>query len=149
VICHGDLHPLNVMMEGGDVTGVLDWANARLDDPAWDVGASIALFSHGPIDLPGPLVRIADVARGWLMRRYLNAYLAERQLDMDAVRCFEAMRLLGFLIEVGIVRQSRAGAVAPTTKPTAFESPRVLSGIIRRFNEITGVTPSLPAAKPT
>ena len=25
VICHGDFHPLNVMVDQGNVTGVLDW----------------------------------------------------------------------------------------------------------------------------
>ena len=44
VVCHGDFHPLNVMIEGRDVTGVLDWSWMHLGDPAWDVGASTALL---------------------------------------------------------------------------------------------------------
>src|SRR4029450_12468752 len=29
VICHGDFHPLNVLVENGSATGVIDWANLR------------------------------------------------------------------------------------------------------------------------
>jgi aminoglycoside phosphotransferase (APT) family kinase protein len=145
VLCHGDLHPLNVMLEGDQVSGVLDWANARIDQPAWDVGASIALLGHGPVDLPGPLLPIADLARRWMVGRFVRAYTKQRPIDIDAVRYFEATRLMGFMVEVGIVRQARAGVIAPVTKPTAFEHPRVLRGIFRRFLAITGVDVSLPA----
>jgi hypothetical protein len=82
--------------------------------------------------------------RRWLLRRYLKAYLAERPLDMTAVRYYEAVRLLGFMVEVGVYRQARQGVIPPITKPTAFNDPRVLSGIVRRFHKITGVMPVLP-----
>ena len=29
-LLHMDYHPLNVMVDGGQVTGVLDWANVRV-----------------------------------------------------------------------------------------------------------------------
>src|SRR5919106_2803990 len=35
VICHGDLHPQNVLVEGSRVTGVLDWPNAVVAEPAF------------------------------------------------------------------------------------------------------------------
>ena len=146
VICHGDLHPLNVMMERRDVSGVLDWPNARIDDPAWDVGATVALMGHGPVDLPAPVIPIVNAARRWVVRRYLKEYLVSRPLDRDALEYYEATRLLGFLIEVGTIWHARAGVIAPVSKPTAFESPRVLAGIVQRFTAITGVRPVLPAA---
>ncbi len=58
-ICHGDFHPLNVLVDKGTVSGVIDWTYTRIADPAYDVGATIALFGQGPIDpsliRPGPL----------------------------------------------------------------------------------------------
>jgi len=144
VVCHGDFHPLNVMMEGSNVTGVLDWANMRIADAAWDVGAAIALFGHWPIDLPGPVVPVVNVIRNWLLRRYEKAYLAERPLDLASVRHYEAMRLLGFMVETGIYRQAKAGVIPPTTKAAPFNDPRVLRGITKRFTAITGVAVWLP-----
>jgi aminoglycoside phosphotransferase (APT) family kinase protein len=144
VVCHGDLHPLNIMMEGSTVTGVLDWANMRIGDPMSDVGATVALMTQGPIELPAPLQGIANVARRRIVSRYLETYAEERPLDMGVVRYFEAGRLFGFMLETGMYRQSRAGVIPPTTKRTAFNDPRVLSRIESRFMAITGVRPSVP-----
>ncbi len=41
VICHGDFHPYNILMAAGAVTGVIDWPNAIVADPAFDVASSI------------------------------------------------------------------------------------------------------------
>ena len=34
VICHGDFQPFNVMVKDGEVTGVIDWVNATVAEPA-------------------------------------------------------------------------------------------------------------------
>jgi aminoglycoside phosphotransferase (APT) family kinase protein len=143
-ICHGDFHPLNVMMDGKEVTGVIDWSSMRVMDPAWDVGAAVALFGHGPVDLPGPFIPLVNLVRNRLKDRFLRTYLSHRPLHARSLEYYEAMRLLGFMAEVGEYRLSRTGAISPNDKPTAFNSDRVLSRIIQRFTMIAGVTPSLP-----
>jgi aminoglycoside phosphotransferase (APT) family kinase protein len=143
-ICHGDFHPLNVMMDGGSVSGVLDWAMTQVADPAWDVGASIALFGYGPVDLPGPVLRVVNWLRGGMLRRYVKGYQETMSLDMDAVRYYEAFRLWLFMMEGGQHRQSLVGVIPPLTKPTAFHAKPVLDRIARRFTEITGVAMELP-----
>ncbi|MBI5290013.1 MAG: phosphotransferase [Chloroflexi bacterium] len=144
VVCHGDFHPLNVMIEGNTLAGVLDWAGMRIAEPAWDVGAAIALFGHGPIDLPGPVVPIVNLVRRWLLRRYVNAYHAERPLDAASVRYYEAVRLLGFMVDTGVYRQAKAGIIPPTRMGAPFNHPRVLRGITKRFTAMTGVPVWLP-----
>ncbi|GAA4904868.1 aminoglycoside phosphotransferase (APT) family kinase protein [Actinomycetospora succinea] len=37
VVVHGDLRPEHVLIEGGRITGVLDWSDARAGDPAKDL----------------------------------------------------------------------------------------------------------------
>jgi aminoglycoside phosphotransferase (APT) family kinase protein len=37
-LCHNDIKGENVIAQGGDVTGVIDWAMAELGDPASDLG---------------------------------------------------------------------------------------------------------------
>jgi aminoglycoside phosphotransferase (APT) family kinase protein len=143
-VCHGDLHPLNVMMDGNDVSGVLDWANLRITDPMWDVGATVALMSQGPIELPGVIRPVVDFVRRRLVARYLKTYGAAHQINAASLDYYEAVRLFGFLLEVGTYRQSRAGIRPPSTKPTAFNDPSVVASIARRFKEITGVGLSLP-----
>src|SRR5262249_48683278 len=43
VICHGDFHPLNVLVDRGRLSGVIDWSERRLRfaEPAYDVGATL------------------------------------------------------------------------------------------------------------
>lgn len=37
VLVHGDLHPGNVLAEGGEITGVVDWSGVRLGPRGFDV----------------------------------------------------------------------------------------------------------------
>jgi len=142
-ICHGDFHPLNILLDGGSVSGVLDWAWSKIDDPAWDVGATVALVTQGPLALPGILRGVADAARRWVVDRYLRAYRQLRRVDLDAVRYYEALRCLGMLVEAGEHEQARRGIIAPIAKPTAFSDPRSIRSLITRFRAISGVTPAI------
>ncbi len=66
VICHGDLHPFNLLADGDRVT-VLDWSNALLAPRAYDVAFTSLLLSEPPLRVPGwqrPL-RQADQAGCW------------------------------------------------------------------------------------
>ena len=132
-------------MDKGTVSGVIDWTYTRIADPAYDVGATIALFGQGPIDLPGFVQSAAGIFRRWIIRRYYGAYRRLRPIDSGAVRYYEAMRCLGFLVEAGEHRQADLGVIATPMKPTAFGAPRTVRGIVARFREITGVELALPA----
>ena len=96
------------------------------------------------MDLPGFLHPVVNGFRRGIVRRYLSAYQRLHPLDLAAVRYFEAMRCLGFLLEAGQQRQADLGVIARPEKPTAFGSQRVVDGIIRRVDEITGLTLTLP-----
>jgi aminoglycoside phosphotransferase (APT) family kinase protein len=43
---HGDLHPRNVLMENGRISGVIDWSDMTSGDPATDLAAIWMLFSE-------------------------------------------------------------------------------------------------------
>ena len=104
VICHGDLHPFNLLVDAeadGAVT-VLDWSAALLAPAAYDVAFTSLLLSEPPLDVPRPL---APVARGFgrlLARRFRRAYAsaAARDLDPVSLRWHEAVVCLRALVEV-------------------------------------------------
>lgn len=144
VVCHGDFHPLNILLDGRIVSGVLDWAWAKVDDPMWDVGATIALLTQGPLALPALLHRAATTVRRWLAERYLTSYAARRPVDRDAMRYYEAVRCLAMLLEAGEHIRAQQGIVAPIAKPTAFRDARTISGLIARVVDLTGVRVGLP-----
>jgi len=148
VVCHGDFHPLNVLVDGQRVSGVLDWARTKLADPAWDVGATIALTTHGPLRLPGVLHRAAMTARQWFVDRYVSAYVRLRPLDRTAVRYYEAVRCLAMLVEAGEHIQVQRGVIPPVAKPTAFKDARTLRGLLARVRAISAIDAALPPAAP-
>jgi aminoglycoside phosphotransferase (APT) family kinase protein len=138
-ILHGDYHPLNILMDRGAVSGVIDWPWAAIGDPAFDVGATIAIFSHGPIDLPDFVRPAIDWFRGRFIADYLGEYQKLRPIDVEAVRYYEALRCLGFMMEGGEHFLADARRIERGTKPSAFGDMRQLAGIARRFEAITGV----------
>jgi aminoglycoside phosphotransferase (APT) family kinase protein len=138
-LCHGDFHPLNILLVGDEVSGVIDWTLSRVADPAFDVGATIALFRHGPIDLPAALQPLADVARQPLLRAYRHAYLRERSLDHHVLRYYEAVRCLLLLVEAGEKAKADMGMIPPISKPTAFASSRTKRRIAARLRRIMGL----------
>ena len=73
IICHGDLHPFNLLADGDRVT-VLDWSTALLAPRAHDVGFTSLLLSEPPLRVPGwqrPLVRMFGQT---LARRFVRDY---------------------------------------------------------------------------
>jgi len=146
VICHGDFHPLNILMQRGKVTGVVDWSTGflRISEPEYDVGATSALIALGPLELPRPLVPFANAARRWIVRRYVRGYAQQRSLDPLRLRYYEALRLLAFLTEAGVAAAARSGTIEPTLLSDPFGSPALQRRISRRFADLTAVALVIP-----
>jgi thiamine kinase len=71
-LCHGDLHPQNVIC-APDGPRVIDWQKATAGDPAADVARTALLLRYGRIDL-GRLARYlpVDAGRAALARFYVE-----------------------------------------------------------------------------
>ncbi len=59
VVCHGDIHPFNLLVTDDGSFNLLDWTNANLCRPEYDVGFTAALLRCAPITVP----RIAGAVR--------------------------------------------------------------------------------------
>lgn len=68
-LLHLDLHPLNVMVAGNRVTGVIDWENAMIGDPRADVARTWSLLRLAPLPpasrRPGTGPFRWTIERGW------------------------------------------------------------------------------------
>ena len=49
VLLHLDYHPLNVLVEDGRISAVLDWANARAGDPRADLARTLSILQLAPL----------------------------------------------------------------------------------------------------
>ena len=134
VICHGDLHPFNLLADGDRVT-VLDWSTALLAPRAHDAGFTSLLLSEPPLRVPGwqrPLVRVFGRV---LARRFLRSYQRQAAATFQAgeVRWHQAVVCLRALAEV-------ASWVHAGTDGTHAGHPWLIDGPVfaRRLARLTG-----------
>jgi aminoglycoside phosphotransferase (APT) family kinase protein len=120
-ICHGDYHPLNILMSEGKVTGILDWSGFRITDPVLDVGATkIVLSILAPVLVP-------EIMTTGFAERYLSAYEKESPtFSPIRLRYFEALRCIQGLLEGAEGQQ-------------AWRRPEVLTRILSTISSHTGL----------
>ena len=83
-VCHGDFHPLNVIVDGEDAS-VVDWTDAGVGDRHGDVARTVVLLDVAWIAAGGAAERGALRVLGpRLARRYRRAY--EQHLPLDPRR---------------------------------------------------------------
>jgi aminoglycoside phosphotransferase (APT) family kinase protein len=102
VICHGDLHPFNLLVDDSGAVTVLDWSAARLAPAALDVAFTNLLLSEPPVAAPTLFGPVLGTAGRLLARRFRRAY-AERSgtiIDGPTLRWHEAATCLRALVEV-------------------------------------------------
>jgi aminoglycoside phosphotransferase (APT) family kinase protein len=126
------------------VSGLIDWTRMRLAEPAYDVGATIALLTQGPLRAPAGLGPVLRAGRRLLVAAYLADYRRRRSLDGARLRYCEALRTLLFLLEAGEHRLADLGRRARPEKPTAFGEAGAIARSAARFESITGVRLRLP-----
>ncbi|MEV6524768.1 phosphotransferase [Longispora sp. NPDC051575] len=97
VFIHGDLQIAHVFVAGAEVTGVIDWSEARQGDALYD----LATLTLGHEEHLGDLLAgygsdvDLDVIRGWWSLRSLRAarWLIEHGFDPDSPGCeFDVLR---------------------------------------------------------
>ncbi len=95
VPCHGDFHPLNVLVADRTAT-VIDWTDSALGDRHGDVARTAWLLrTGGGPPAPDPVKRAAmSLALGRLADRYLRAQQRAQPLDPVRVRQWEALHIL-------------------------------------------------------
>ena len=101
VICHGDLHPFNLLRDGARVT-LLDWSTALLAPRSYDVAFTCMALSEPAVAAPGWL----RPALRWLGRRlagrFVRSYQASTGVVIDEAELarYQAVVCLRALVEV-------------------------------------------------
>jgi aminoglycoside phosphotransferase (APT) family kinase protein len=70
---HMDFHPLNVLAEERNLTGIVDWAGAAAGDPRADLARTEVTIETAPIP-PGPLRPVLAALRGLMIRGWRDGY---------------------------------------------------------------------------
>lgn len=140
VVCHGDFHPGNVMVDNGTVTGVIDWPGASFADAEHDVAVTLVLMG---IVAGGLFPDGRELLQGF-RAAYLDAYEERRALGHDRLEYYEVMRSY-----IGFVRgtASMTQGVNPELLPRdgyPWANEWVMQQSAARIREITGLALPLP-----
>ena len=114
VICHGDLHPFNVLVDGASFT-VLDWSAALLAPRAYDVAFTSLLLAEPPLTVPRAIAPALRGAGARLASRFAARYqrAAGARIDPRELRWHQGLGCLRALTEVaGWSQDQLAGARA-------------------------------------
>lgn len=135
-LCHGDLHPFNVLVDENDMITVLDWSAALLAPASHDLAFTSLLLAEPPLVVPPPLRPVVGRAGRALSNRFVAEYerAAGRTVDRDAVAWHQGLVCLRALVEV-------AGWVAAGTIDARAGHPWLISGgpLARRLTALTSV----------
>jgi aminoglycoside phosphotransferase (APT) family kinase protein len=83
VICHGDLHPFNLLVDtDGEVT-VLDWSASLLAPGAYDLAFTGLVLAEPPVAVPRVFRPMVRAAGRWLGHRFRRAYSRHAAIDVD------------------------------------------------------------------
>ncbi len=102
VICHGDLHPFNLLVdEAGKVT-VLDWSAGLLASRAYDVAFTSLVLAEPPIGVPRAARPLVRGGGRLLSRRFLHQYRDRSGVTIDdrSLRWHQSVVCLRALVEV-------------------------------------------------
>lgn len=113
VICHNDFGPYNLLFEGSQLTGVIDFDLASPGPRVWDMG--YAAYRFVPLTDPDnpdvPHAGVADQARR--LTRFCSTYGDRRITPRDVVEAAttKLRELVAFIVEAAAARDAAQQAV--------------------------------------
>jgi aminoglycoside phosphotransferase (APT) family kinase protein len=141
VICHGDLHPQNILARAGQLTGVLDWPNVLVTEPAFDVASTYLILRFVPVELapvPSALRWLARLGQPILAARYLAGYRHRRPIDRQRLAYYEVAAAMRALVRAGEWR------VGGGPEPSPLDRSPYAARLLARASAISGVAAALP-----
>lgn len=108
-VCHGDLHPFNVLTGAeGDV--IIDWSASRIADPAYDIAYTRLLLAHPPLATPGVLKPLLATAGRAIAARFTRTYnaIADTPVSAEQLAWYTDFHALRMLAEVARLRAGDA-----------------------------------------
>jgi aminoglycoside phosphotransferase (APT) family kinase protein len=101
VVCHGDLHPFNVLADG-DRSVVLDWTAGQIAHPAYDLAFTHLLLAHPPLAAPRAVKPIINAAAHRVANRFITTYrkIAPHPIDGDTLDWYRTLQGCRILTEL-------------------------------------------------
>lgn len=110
VICHGDLHPFNVLVGDHGYT-VLDWSVTHLASRNFDLAFTHLLLSNPPLEAPAALDPMIRFAGSYLGKRFIKSYecFSNTRIDEHEFEWFTRVSALRVFTDIESWRRSGGG----------------------------------------
>jgi aminoglycoside phosphotransferase (APT) family kinase protein len=131
-VCHGDFHPLNILVDDGTVTGVLDWPGFAITDPVFDVANTLVLLTIPAKHLAASWEGFSSVDWDSVAELYVSAYRTQHHLDSTNIAYYKVRRCVAANIE-GVDGQK------------VWQHPLIVNDLIEYIHQITGIQIIIPA----
>lgn len=131
-VCHRDFHPLNILIQDGKITGVLDWPGFLIADPALDIANTIVLTTIPSKHLAYTVEQdFSSVDWEMAAELYLDAYRSQRLLDSTHLDYYRVMRSVNAFIQ-GFDGQK------------VWQHPLIVKDLIEFIHKITEILITMP-----
>lgn len=141
-LCHGDSWGGNLLVESGEVTGLIDWTVATVAEPALEIAFLTTAFSLAPVPLPRPLQQAVQRIGRRVASTYRSAYESGSDADLTSVPYYEALRCLLELSGVVTYRTTLAQGLPYDGPRPTWDS--IAAQMVDYFEQRTGVHLTLP-----
>ena len=132
-VLHLDSHPLNVLVKGARISGIIDWVSAETGDRHLDVGTTATILSCHTMENPSWL---RDNLAGNSLRRlynglYVAMYHAMMPLDFARLRYCQGLAAIFRLSTLGMMLNRGAESVGYRAQAVSEVSAPVLQVLAR------------------
>jgi aminoglycoside phosphotransferase (APT) family kinase protein len=149
-LLHMDYHPLNVMVEGVRVTGVIDWVNADVGDRHLDAAMTAVILSSSALENPRWMRDnvVGNGLRASFAALYMPLYHAMAPIDFERFRYCQAVAALLRLSMLGMMRARGPEVVGFRREAIHEVTPAVVRLLSRYATRKSGAAAGLDAPAP-
>lgn len=137
-ICHGDLHPNNLLFSDGKITGLIDWGNVLFTHPEFDIAITTLAISLGPMDEKKEQSAKLRESINQAKCEYLRVYQSSWFIDPTLVDYYGALRAAHAYSKV-VASQRGIDLPYISQDGYAFETPPLFSLIRKILESTTGM----------
>lgn len=149
-IVHMDYHPLNVLVKGIRVTGVIDWVNTDIGDRHLDAAMTAAILSSSAMEHPRWMRDnvAGNSLRALFASLYIPLYHALAPLEFERFRYCQAVASLLRLSMLGMMRTRGAEIVGFRPEAIGEVTPAVVRLLSRYAARKSGTAVGLDQVRP-
>ena len=149
-IVHMDYHPLNVMVHGVRVTGVIDWVNTDVGDRHLDAAMTAVILSSSALEHPRWMRDnlVGNGLRASFAALYMPLYHAMAPMNFERFRYCQAVAALLRLSMLGMMRARGPEIVGFRPESISEVTPAVVRLLSRYATRKSGASARLDTATP-